>query len=61
MGEEYSEKTKSFIAALRELCVLHDVQLTTSAYDSLDAWDLSPGDDPVYANGIQDRTMPNTE
>jgi hypothetical protein len=59
MDEKFSEKTAAFLAALRALCIEHSVQLSVSDYDGMQVWDLTEGEDPIWANGIEDRTVPN--
>lgn len=51
-----STKFKSFVEALNLLCKEHSVQLCTSGYDGLQVWDLKEGEDPIYSNGIEDKT-----
>lgn len=50
------KKHKEFVLALRRLCREHDVQLAVSGYDALQVWDLRPGEDPICAPDIEDRT-----
>jgi hypothetical protein len=54
--KEPSEKARRFVEALEVLCRAHDVQLTTSSYDSLQVWDLRDGEPPVYCAGFDDMT-----
>ena len=43
----------AFREALEALCTLHSIQLCTSQYDSLQAWPLRPGEDPVYVSEFE--------
>ena len=43
----------AFREALDDLCTRHDIQLTTSQYDGLQAWPLRPGEAPVYSAGFE--------
>lgn len=56
--EGLSPKAVTFFVALRALCLKHDVVLAVSGYDALQIWDYCAKDDPVMANGIEDRTTP---
>lgn len=56
MCEEQSPKGRAFLLALERLCRQHNVQLAVNGYDWLEVWDLRPGEDPLYAAGIRDRT-----
>ena len=49
-------KYDAFVAALRDLCREHGVQLAPSEYDSLQVWDLEEGEDPIYQDRITDKT-----
>jgi hypothetical protein len=44
-----NEKFDAFVIALRALCHEHGVQLSSSGYDLLEVWDLTPSSDPLYA------------
>jgi len=60
-----TKKYEVFIGELRAFLRSHGVQLSSSGYDRLQAWDLFPGDDPIYNDAIEDRTdgveMPNSQ
>ena len=51
-------KYDGFLMALRALCRMHGVQISTSGYDSLVVSDLREGDDPIYQDHIEDGTAP---
>ena len=53
-GAEVLEK-KDFIADLEQFLRERNIQLATSDYDSLQIWDLKPGENPIHSNGIEDR------
>lgn len=60
MADEMSKKAQNFLDELRDLCRRHSVSLAVSGYDSLQVWDLADRrDDPIHANGIDDRTTSN--
>lgn len=48
-------KYDNFVLALRELCVAHKVQLSTSGYDAIQVWNLNEGDDPLYGGDPDNR------
>lgn len=48
-------KFDEFEKALEELCESHGVQISASAYDSIQVWDLEDGDEFIYS-GLEDRT-----
>jgi hypothetical protein len=50
------DKYNDFVAALKELCTRHGVQLCVSGYDSLQVWPLKAGDEPIGAPDIEDMT-----
>jgi hypothetical protein len=54
-------KYDKFVAALQQLCREHGVQLATSGYDSLQVWDLDPGDETIFAPGVEDKTNKEKE
>ncbi len=47
-------KFEAFVMALRELCLSHNVCLSTSEYDNLQVWNLEPGEEPLY-NTIENK------
>lgn len=51
-----SKKFDGFIIALRKLCIDHQVVLAVEMYDSIQIWDLKPGDDPIHVPELEDRT-----
>lgn len=54
--DHMSQKAQSFLIALTQLCTTHDVQISVSGYDGIQIWNLSEGDEPIHANGIEDKT-----
>lgn len=52
-----SPAVRSFYEELEQLCLRHGMQLTVSAYDTIDIWQLRPGGDPVYVPGVRDMTQ----
>ena len=56
MSEEQSRKCRDFLLALKRLCRQHNVQLSVSGYDGMEVWDLRPGEEPIHAAGIEDKT-----
>lgn len=48
-----SERFNTFKAALEDLCLRHRIQLSTSQYDGLQAWNLEDRDDPIYSAGFE--------
>lgn len=50
-------KFDAFKKALEALCVEHGVQLAPDKYDTLQVWDLSPGDQPL-PDDLEDQTKP---
>ena len=51
-----SFKAAAFLAALKQLCISHRVQLCVSDYDNIEIWDLLDGESPVGAPDIKDMT-----
>lgn len=49
---ESAERFERFVKALESLCVEHGVQLSTSAYDTIQAWPLENPQEPIYC-GIE--------
>jgi hypothetical protein len=51
-------KFDSFVSALRTMCRVYGVSISTTTYDGLQVWDIEPGVDPLHVNGIEDKTLP---
>jgi hypothetical protein len=47
---------EAFKQELKALCRKHRIQLSTSGYDALQAWDLCDGEEPIFASGFEDHT-----
>ena len=50
-----TDPIESIVREIEQLLRERNVQLSTSGYDSLQIWDLKPGESPVYSNGIEDK------
>jgi hypothetical protein len=49
-------KFDSFVSALRTMCRVYGVSISTTTYDGIQVLDIEPGVDPLHV--IQDKTRP---
>ena len=55
-GKVRSAKVEKFLNEVRKLCRKHKMQIAVTGYDGICINDLEPGDDEIYAQGIDDYT-----